>query len=103
MYSVKKVISPEYLQLNNGLKVKLIGIKTKDNKKEDAVNFIKKKTKGKKVFLKYDKEKHDENNNLLCYLYLQNKTFINAHLIKKNLVEVDTNIDYKYKNKFINY
>jgi len=103
LYSIKKVLSPECLQLNNDLKIKLIGIKTKDNKKEEAVNFIEETTKGKKVFLKFDKEKHDENNNLLCYLYLQNKTFINAHLIKNNLAEVDTNIDYKYKNKFLDY
>lgn len=103
LYSIKKVLSPECLQLNNDLKIKLIGIKTKDDRKEEAVNFIEETTKGKKVFLKFDNEKHDENDNLLCYLYLQNKTFINAHLIKKNLVEVDINIDYKYKNRFLNY
>jgi len=102
-YSIKKVLSPECLQLNNDLKIKLLGIKTKDDRREDAVNYIEETTKGKKVFLKYDKEKHDQNNNLLCYLYLQNKTFINAHLIKNNLVDVETNIDYKYKNKFLNY
>jgi site-specific DNA-methyltransferase (adenine-specific) len=35
------------------------------------------------------------------YLYLKNKTFINAHLVKNGLVEVDTEKEYLYKNKFI--
>jgi len=39
---------------------------------------------------------------LLCYLYLQNKTFINAHLIKNKLVDIDDSFDYKYKTKFLN-
>ena len=43
---------------------------------------------------------YDQDNNLLCYLYLQNKTFLNAHLIKEGLVDVDTSIDYKLKRKF---
>ena len=58
------------------------------------------KTKGKRVFLKYDTIKHDRENNLMCYLYLENKTFINAHLIKNGLVQVDSETDFKYKEKF---
>ena len=53
------------------------------------------------MFLKFDTIKHDEENNLFCYLYLSNKTFLNAHLIKSDLVEVDTEFDYKYKSKFL--
>ncbi len=59
-------------------------------------------TKGKKVFLKYDDVKYDMENNLLCYLYLENKTFINAHLIKSGLVQIDRDLDFKYKDKFLN-
>ncbi|MCF8255597.1 MAG: thermonuclease family protein, partial [Bacteroidia bacterium] len=65
-----------------------------------ATAFLIEKTKGKRVFLKYDKEKYDKENNLLCYLYLENKTFLNAHLIKTGLVLVDNDSDFKYKNKF---
>ncbi|HPU22920.1 MAG TPA: thermonuclease family protein, partial [Candidatus Kapabacteria bacterium] len=61
------------------------------------------KTKGKRVFIKYDNIKYDNESNLLCYLYLENKTFINAHLIKSGLVKVDTELEYKYKQKFLNY
>jgi site-specific DNA-methyltransferase (adenine-specific) len=50
--------------------------------------------------MKYDSQKFDRDGNLLCYLYLKNKTFINAHLIKNGLANPDTSIDYKYKSKF---
>ncbi len=102
LFSVKEIISPEKIRLNNDLIVKLIGIKEDPIINGKATDFLKEKLKGKRVFLKYDIKKHDAENNLLCYLYLENKTFINAHLIKNNLVQVDNSIDFKYKEKFLN-
>jgi len=101
-YIVKDLISPEILILNDGSKIRLLGVKRKPEKDEEAMQFLKEKTLGQKVFIKFDNIKYDEENNLLCYLYLWNKTFINAHLIKKGLVDVDTFLDYKYKEKFLN-
>ena len=51
--------------------------------------------------MKYDSQKYDKDGNLQCYLYLKNKTFINAHLIKNGLANADISMDYKYKSKFI--
>ncbi|MBC8415639.1 MAG: thermonuclease family protein, partial [Candidatus Cloacimonetes bacterium] len=101
-YSIKNIISPEFLILNNDLKIRLIGIKEVINKREEAIEFLKKKFKGQKIFLKFDEVKYDEENNLLCYVYLKNKTFINTHLIKSALVDVDISYNYKNKQKFIN-
>lgn len=100
-YTVKEIISPELLKLSNDLVVRLIGVKEKTGVKGKAKEFLINKTRGRKVYLKYDEQKYDENNRLLCYLYLQNKTFLNAHLIKEKLVLVDTAANYKYKNKFL--
>lgn len=101
-YSVNKILSPEILILNNGLKIRLLGVKERSEKNVEAIRFLKEKTKGQKVFMKFDGIKYDEQKNLLCYLYLRNKTFINAHLIKNGLVDVDNTLDYKYKSKFLN-
>ena len=101
-YSVKEVISPELLKLDNDLAVRLIGVKEKGATNGQAIRFLIEKTKGQKVFMKFDNQKYDEGNNLLCYLYLKNKTFINAHIIKEGLVDVDSLTDFKYKNKFLN-
>ena len=101
-YTVKEIISPERLRLSNNLMIKLIGIKEDPIINGKATDFLNDKLKGKKVFLRYDNVKYDAENNLLCYLYLENKTFINAHLIKSGLVRVDSQIDFKYKDKFLN-
>jgi len=101
LFTVKEVSSPELLKLDNGLTIRLLGIKQNLSKNGKAVQFLRNKFKGTKVFLKYDREKHDEKNHLLCYLYLQNKTFINAHLVKNNLVDVDATSDYKHREKFL--
>ena len=101
-YVVKEIISPELLILNNGLKIKLLGIKENLEKREEAIKFLEQRVIGKKVFMRLDTIKHDKENNILCYLYLWNKTFLNAHLIKNNLVDVDATFNYKYKSKFLN-
>ena len=100
-FSVKEIINPELIKLNNDLIIRLIGVKEDKEANGKAIEFLKLKTKGQKVFLKYDETKHDENNHLLVYLYLKNKTFLNAHLIKNGLANVDTVSNYKNKNKFI--
>ena len=102
-YSVKKIISPELIQLNNNLIVRLIGIKEKKEINGKAIEFLKLKTKGQKIFLKFDEVKHDKQNNLMAYVYLKNKTFLNAHLIKNGLTQVDLTYQYKNKEKFTSY
>jgi len=101
-YSVKEIINPEKLVLNNDLTIRLIGVKINNQKIEEAIKFLKLKLNNQRVFLRFDSTKYDQENNLLCYLYLKNKTFLNAHLIKNKLVEVDEGYDYKYKMKFLN-
>lgn len=100
-YSVKEIINPESVILNNDLRIRLMGIKENREINGEAIRFLNEKLKGQRVFLKFDATKYDKNGNLLCYLYLKNKTFINAHLIKNKLAEVDASLDFKYKNKFL--
>lgn len=103
MFSVKQVVSPELISLNNGLTVRLIGIKQDPKINGKATDFLLTKFKGKKVFLKYDEIKYDTDNHLMVYMYLENKTFINAHLLKNKLALVDESVEYKYKNKFLSF
>ena len=98
-FSVKTILSPNTVILNNGLTIRLLGIKEKPSVNGNATKFLIEKTKGRKVFLRYDAVKYDDNDVLLCYLYLDNKTFINAHMLKNGLAE-DYSFDFKYKNKF---
>lgn len=99
-FSVKEVISPELLRLNNDLTIRLIGIQANPTINGKATEYLINKVRGRKVFLRYDAMKHDKDNNMMAYLYLENKTFINAHLLKEDLAWVDNSIDFRYKNKF---
>ncbi len=102
LFTVSQILSPEEIVLNNGIKVKLIGVKTNKKTITEAINFLYEKFNKRKVFMKFDTIKYDKNKNLLCYLYLDNRTFINNHLIRTGYVDVDTSYDYSCKDKFMN-
>jgi site-specific DNA-methyltransferase (adenine-specific) len=100
---VTRIISPEALVLDDGLRVRLLGIKEIPKKNREAIEFLKKKTQGQQVVMKFDSRKYDDQKDLLCYLYLRNRTFLNAHLIKNGLADVDMSLDYRHKSRFLEY
>lgn len=97
---IKEVIDGNHVVLDNGLKIRLIGVKEYKSTNGKAKTFLTNITSGKKVFMKYDSIKYDTTNTLLAYLYLENKTFVNAHMIKSGVSCVDTEFDFKYSQKF---
>jgi DNA modification methylase len=100
---VRRIISPEVMILDDGLRVRLLGVKEIPEKNREAMEYLREKTRGQRLFMTLDKEKYDENKNLFCYLYLQNKTFLNAHLIKSGLADVDTSMAYRHRSRFLKY
>lgn len=103
LYQVRQIISPHKLLLSDGKTVRLLGIQPIPQSSADAISFLREKTNAQKVFMKFDRETYDSEGNLLIYLYLANKTFINAHLIKAGLVAVDEMVQHKHLNRFIKY
>ncbi|MEI0530636.1 DNA methyltransferase [Brachyspira pilosicoli] len=100
-FQVKKIISPNKIEIDNNIVIKLIGIKPIKKFEKEAIEFLEGKLKKRKIFLKYDSLKYDDDNNMLCYIYLKNKTFINRHLIKTGYVDVERESDYIYKKSFL--
>jgi site-specific DNA-methyltransferase (adenine-specific) len=100
---VTRIISPEALVLDDRLRVRLLGIKEIPKKNREAVEFLRKKTQGQQVVMKFDSRKYDDQKDPLCYLYLRNRTFLNAHLIKNGLADVDMSLDYRHKSRFLEY
>ncbi len=100
-FSVKRIISPDKIEICNGITVKLLGIKPKEGYEQNAVDYLHQKFYRHKIFLRYDTVKYDVDNVLMSYVYLDNKTFINRHLCRTGFVNVDKSIDYKYRTKFI--
>jgi site-specific DNA-methyltransferase (adenine-specific) len=102
-YKITRVIEPNLLELDGHLTVRLIGVKNRRRSRKAAMQFLADKTGGQRVFLKLDKTEFDSDGNLCCYLYLKNKTFLNAHLIKNNLVDIDTKSPYRHSKRFARY
>ena len=100
LFSVRRIISTSLVQLDDDTIVRLIGIKH-DDENESAKSYLADKFKGRRVYLKYeDSIKHDNENRLLAYLYLDNKTFVNAHLLKNKYAHVDESIPFRLLDKF---
>jgi site-specific DNA-methyltransferase (adenine-specific) len=104
-FRIKSIVQSNEIILESGLKVKLLGIIPieDDYYKQKAINYMKKLINGRKVVLKYDSIKYDSSNQLLTYVYLTNKTFINAKLIMNGFAFCNRDIDFYYKNKFLQY
>lgn len=51
---------------------------------------MKKVLKGKKVLLEYDIQRYDRYGRTLAYVYLEDSTFLNAHLLEIGLAQVAT-------------
>lgn len=99
-YRVKEIINTNLIKLNNDLIVRLIGVRPKSQTFEGAKIFLKNKILRRQIFLKFDESKYDKEDRLMAYVYMKNKTFINAHLVKEGFAEVDLEFPFRYKSKF---
>lgn len=100
-HRVAKVLSPCELVLDTGATIRLIGIRPNGTTDADAIGFLEDLTRKQKVLLKHESTMQDGDDTAACYLYLKNRTFVNAHLIRSGLVNVDTTSDYDLKRKFV--
>ena len=116
---VQRTVDGDTLVLENGERVRLIGIDTpelhpseklnRDSERthqdigtiqklgERAYQFTKKLVEGKSVSLEFDLEKYDKYNRLLAYVYLKDGTFVNAEIVKEgyaSLMSIPPNVKY---------
>ena len=99
LYRVVEIIDESTIKLNTGLIVKFLGVKI--DKKEDTIRYLQDYILGKNVFLKFHGNKVINQNTVMAYVYLKNKIFVNAYLIKSGLGSPDFSTNHKYKDKFI--
>jgi len=99
LYKVIEIIDESTIKLNTELFVKFLGVKI--DKKEDTIRYLQDYIFGKNVFLKFHGNKVINQNTVMAYVYLKNKIFVNAYLIKSGLASPDFSTNHKYKDKFI--
>lgn len=99
LFRVTRVIDGDTIQLENGERVRLIGVDTPETVHpskpieyfgKEASNFTKTLLEGKRVRVDYDVQKRDKYNRLLGYLYLEDGTFVNGELVKQGYARIST-------------
>ncbi len=99
LYRVVNIIDEQTIKLNTGLLVKFLGVKVID--KEKALKYLQSRILKKEVYLKFDNGSVLDENTVSAYVYLKNRIFVNAFLIKSGMAKAEKTKDYKYKTKFI--
>jgi micrococcal nuclease len=95
-----------------GLKVRLIGVNAPESRKtnrkdveyfgKEAKNYLIKFLSNKRVRLVYDIAPKDRYGRALAYVYLEDGTFLNAHLVKNGYASVMTiPPNVKYADYFV--
>jgi micrococcal nuclease len=109
---VERAVDGDTLKLENGERVRLIGIDTpekfesaklyRDSQKSGqdvktiqalgkrASNFTRDLVEGKRVRLEFDVEKRDKYKRLLAYVYLKDGTFVNAEIVRQGYASLMT-------------
>ena len=98
LFKVAQIISADKLRLDTGQIVKFLGVKI-DHEKE-TIAYLNKQLLAKTIILKNNTGQAGDNI-LAAYIYLKNKIFINAYLIKSGLGSPDLAVNHKLKQKFI--
>jgi len=98
LYKVVEIIDENTIKLNTGLIVKFLGVKIQ--KKEEAIRYLREYILGKSIYLKFHDNEVINGDTVTAYVYLKNKIFVNAYLIKSGLASPDISLDHRYKDRF---
>jgi len=99
LYKVVDVLEDGRLKLDTGVIVKLRGVIITNL--DEAIAYLKQYILKKKVYLKFDKGYVANKESVEAYVYLKNKIFVNAYLIKSGVASVDKDSDFDLKNRFL--
>jgi DNA modification methylase len=109
-YRVADVVGADTLKLDDGRLVRLLGVKVKH--KEAVLAYLRGSVLGKRVFLRFDgpgagaeprgrrARPGDASRPVAAYVYLRNRIFINAYLIKSGLALPDRTAAHALGVKF---
>jgi DNA modification methylase len=99
LYKVVDIIDENTIKINNGLLIKFLGVKIID--KDKTIKYLKEYLLKKEIRIKLENNSILNENTVSAYVYLKNKFFINAYLIKAKLALADREKEYKLKRKFL--
>jgi micrococcal nuclease len=108
---VERVVDGDTFVLADGERVRLIGVDTPETVKpgtapqvygKEASRYTKRMLEGKRVRLEFDVSERDRYGRLLAYVYLEDGTFFNEHLLAEGYARVMTvPPNVKYAERFL--
>jgi endonuclease YncB( thermonuclease family) len=78
----------------------MLGLKVKKANRQRSLDYLNGRVRGKKVILRFDDIVGGEGDPVQAYVYLKNRIFVNAYLIKCGLASVDEGCDFSMRCKF---
>ncbi|MFN0053270.1 MAG: thermonuclease family protein [Planctomycetales bacterium] len=104
---VRRAVDGDTLLLEDGRRVRLLGVDTPESKREgapvepwalDAHAFTRQMVEGRRVRLEFDKERHDRYERVLAYVYVEDK-LLNEELLRAGLGKALLNHPYSGEMK----
>ena len=96
---VTQVIDEQTIKLDNGQRVRFLGIRI--DKGQETREYLAGYLLGKRVFIRNGSLATD--GTVLGYVYLKNRIFVNAHLIKSGLGSADPAVEHNLSRRFTRY
>jgi DNA modification methylase len=97
LHKVTQIIDAETIRVDDGSQVKFLGVRTE--KPDATLRYLQARILGKQVLIKDGREM--DNNVIAAYIYLKNRIFINAYLIKCGFAAPDFSINHRLSGKFM--
>ncbi|MBW1711973.1 MAG: site-specific DNA-methyltransferase [Deltaproteobacteria bacterium] len=96
---VVRIAGPDRIALADGSLISFLGVRI--DKEAETLNYLSRFLLGKEIFFKTEDDLDRGQKARPAYVYLKNRIFINAYLIKSGLASVDRSADFKLKKRFL--
>lgn len=96
LHKVTKIIDADTIELDTGLNVRFLGVQI--NREAETMDYLRRRILGKNVIIKDDQVM--DHNMVSAYVYLKNRIFVNAHIIKVGLGSPDLSVNHRLRDKF---
>jgi modification methylase len=97
LHKVTRIIDETSIELDTALNVRFLGVRI--DKKAETIDYLWSRILGKQVLIKDGQVMN--NGRISAYVYLKNRIFVNAYLIKVGLGSPDPAVGHRLRNKFI--
>jgi modification methylase len=95
---VVEIVGADRIKLANGRTAGFLGVKI--DRQEETIDYLTRNLLGRQVIIRNGTDGR-EGRDLMAYIYLKNKIFINAYLIKSGLGSPDAAVKHKFNKKFM--